>query len=146
MSMPQGEVLRLTRIFQAPRALVFRAWTETEQLKQWLCPHEHWGLEVEADPRVGGSFRFVMKDTENGRDHIVRGTYREIRSPERLIFTWQWETDHPGFPETVVTVDFRDLGGQTEVTLTHEALPSPESRESHAKGWNGCLDRLAKLL
>jgi uncharacterized protein YndB with AHSA1/START domain len=142
--MAHGDSLRLTRIFQAPRTLVFRAWTEVEQLKKWFCPHAHWGLEVEADPCVGGSFRIIMKDRDSNQDHIVRGVYREVRPPERLVFTWQWE-DRPGFPETIVTIDFRDLGERTEVVLTHVQLPTAESRERHTHGWNGCLDRLAKL-
>ena len=115
-------------------------------MKRWFCPHEHWGVEVEVDPRAGGAFRIVMKDRDTGTDHIVRGTFREVRAPERLVFTWQWEAEQPAFHETLVTVEFRDLGGKTEVTLTHEALPTPESRESHVKGWNGCLERLGKVL
>jgi len=142
--MPQGESLRLTRVFPAPPALVFRAWTGAEAMRKWFCPYDHWGLEVEVDARLGGSYRIVMKDTDTGKDHIVSGTFREVRPPERLVFSWHWQ-DQPGFPETIVTVDFRDLGGKTEVTLTHEALPTPELRDRHIHGWNGCLDRLAKL-
>src|SRR5690349_13665514 len=118
MRMAEAESLRLTRVFDAPRALVFRAWTEAEQMKRWFCPQEHWGLEVEVDARVGGAYRIVMKDTDTKQDHIVRGTFREIRAPERLVFTWHWETN-PGFPETLVTVEFRDVAGKTEITLTH---------------------------
>jgi uncharacterized protein YndB with AHSA1/START domain len=145
MTVAQGESLRLTRIFRAPRSVVFRAWTEVEQLKRWFCPNEHWGLDVEVDPRVGGTLRVVMKDPGANQDHVVRGTFREVRPPERLVFTWRWE-DRPGFPETLVTVEFRDRGEETEVVLTHEALPTPESRDRHTHGWSGCLDRLAKLL
>jgi uncharacterized protein YndB with AHSA1/START domain len=145
MKMAEGESLRLTRVFDAPRALVFRAWIEAEQMKQWFCPHEHWGLEIEVDPRVGGAYRIVMKDTDTQKDHIAHGTFREIQFPERLVFTWQWETD-PGFPETLITVEFRDLAGKTEMTFTHDGLPSPKSRENHSKGWTSCLARLAKVL
>jgi uncharacterized protein YndB with AHSA1/START domain len=145
MTMAQGESLRLTRVFRAPRSVVFRAWTEVEQLKRWFCPNEHWGLEVEVDPQVGGTLRVVMKDRDANHDHVVRGTFREVRPPERLVFTWRWG-DQPGFPETLVTVEFHDRGQETEVVLTHEALPTAESRDRHTHGWNGCLDRLAKLV
>jgi uncharacterized protein YndB with AHSA1/START domain len=144
--MAEGESLRLTRVFDAPRELVFRAWTEVEQMKRWFCPDEHWGLEVEVDLRVGGAYRLVMKDRDTGQEHITRRTYREIQAPERLVFTWRWDSTPSGFPETLVTIEFRDLAGKTEVTLTHEALPTLESRESHRKGWNGCLDRLGKVV
>jgi uncharacterized protein YndB with AHSA1/START domain len=143
MTMAEGESLRLTRVFDAPRPLVFRAWTEAEQMRRWFCPHDHWGVEVEIDPRVGGAYRIAMRDTDSGRDHVAYGTFREVRAPERLVFTWQWEA---GAPQTLVTVEFRDLGGKTEVTLTHEALPTAEQRAKHEHGWSGCLARLAKVL
>jgi uncharacterized protein YndB with AHSA1/START domain len=144
--MPQGESLRLTRVFAAPPARVFRAWTDAEQMRHWFCPYDHWTVEAECDPRVGGAYRVAMHDPDTGTDHVARGTYREVRPPERLVFTWQLQGQQPPFPETLVTVEFRDLGGRTEVTLTHEALPTPEYRERHAHGWNGCLDRLGKVL
>jgi uncharacterized protein YndB with AHSA1/START domain len=137
--------LKMTRVFSAPRDLVFKAWVEVEQMKRWFCPYDHWGVEVTNDPRVGGAYRIVMKNTDTKEDNIVRGVYREIRAPERLIFTWQWENS-PEFPETLVTVEFRDLGGKTELTLTHEALPTPELRDKHTHGWNLCLARLAKAV
>lgn len=71
------------------------------------------------------------------------GTYREVRPPEKLVYTWSWE-GQPDFGETLVTVEFRDLGSSTEVVLTHEFFPNEEARQNHDKGWNSCLDRLAK--
>jgi uncharacterized protein YndB with AHSA1/START domain len=143
--MAEGESLRLTRVFDAPRSLVFRAWTDAEEMKRWLCPNEHWGLEVEADPRVGGAYRIVMKDTDTKQDHIVGGIFREIRAPERLVLTWKW-LNNPGFPETLITLEFRELAGKTELTLIHEALPTTELRDRHIHGWTACLDRLGKVL
>ena len=144
MKTAQGESLRLTRVFDAPRALVFRAWTEKDHMLRWFCPHDHWGLDVQVDARVGDSYRIVMRDTEKGRDHITFGTFREVRPPERLVFTWQWEGEDVS--PTLVTVEFRDLGGKTELTLIHEALPTAEWRQKHEHGWGLCLDRLGKAL
>jgi uncharacterized protein YndB with AHSA1/START domain len=137
--------LRMTRVFNAPRDLVFSAWVEVEQMKRWFCPYDHWTLDITNDPRIDGAYRIVMKNPDTKENHIVRGIYREIRAPERLVFTWQSETI-PGFPETLVTVELRDLGGKTELTLTHEALPTPELRDRHTHGWNLCLERLGKAL
>jgi uncharacterized protein YndB with AHSA1/START domain len=75
----------------------------------------------------------------------VFGVYREIKKPSRLIYTWTWEPKEE-FGESVVTVDFLDKEGFTEVQLTHDKLPSAESREHHGHGWNGCLDKLEALL
>ncbi len=141
--MAEGESLRLTRVFAAPRDAVFRAWTEAEQMKRWFCPHVHWGVEVEVDARAGGAYRIAMHDTDSGPSHVARGTFREVRPPERLVFTWRWADDAP---QTLVTVEFRDLGGKTELTLTHEALPTAEQRQMHEHGWTCCLDRLGKVL
>ncbi len=82
-----------------------------------------------------------------GNKHVVEGVYREIRAPEKLAYTWKWVSgsEAPGFPETLVTVEFQEKGGSTEVVLRHELLPE-ESREPHEKGWSGCLDRLGKVV
>jgi len=79
----------------------------------------------------------------DGDVFYLGGVFREIRPPERLVYTWQWEGE-PG--ETLVTVEFRDLGSRTEVVLTHERFPDAEAVARHTDGWNGCLIRLAELL
>lgn len=100
-------------------------------------------MVAELDLRVGGRFRIEMKHAK-GNVHCVVGTYREVRPPERLVYTWAWEGKDMG--ETLVTVEFLDRGGSTEVRLTHELFPTSEMRDEHAKGWNGCLDHLAGVL
>ena len=80
-----------------------------------------------------------------GQTHIVTGTYQEVSPPQRLVFTWKWETE-PQHGETLVTIEFLDRGGKTEVILTHERFPSETARDEHHKGWTGCLDRLGKVV
>jgi uncharacterized protein YndB with AHSA1/START domain len=77
-----------------------------------------------------------------GNVHSVVGRYVFIKPPERLAFTWNWE----GSPaiDTLVTIDFASQGNSTLVTMTHEKLPTPESREQHEKGWIGCMSRLER--
>ncbi len=75
----------------------------------------------------------------------LSGVYREVRPPERLVYTWRWEAQ-PELEETLVTVEFHDKGEATEVILTHAYFPTAKARDDHNRGWNGCLDRLAKLL
>jgi uncharacterized protein YndB with AHSA1/START domain len=77
--------------------------------------------------------------------HTVFGTYQEIKPPEKVVFTWRWDGD-TSHEDSVVTIEFSDLGNSTEVTLTHERLPNTEERDKHAHGWNGCMDQLAGIL
>ena len=87
-----------------------------------------------------------MRPPEGDSAYVCIGTYREVRAPERLVYTWAWESPSPFDGETVVTVEFIDRGDATEVVLTHELFSSEEARDEHEKGWNGVLDQLAKAL
>jgi uncharacterized protein YndB with AHSA1/START domain len=82
-----------------------------------------------------------------GRDAVIaQGQYCRIEAPSLLSFTWGWEADKPGVPETQVTLEFRPSPNGTELTLTHERFRDEERRKSHAEGWTGCLNRLASKL
>ncbi len=136
--------LQLNQLVPAPREKVFAAWTESEQLKKWFSPNPNFQVPVaEVDLKVGGAYRIQMLSPE-GKTHTAFGQYLEIRPPEKLVFTWGWEGD-PDFPrETRVTVQFLAKGNQTEVVLTHEYLPSANSRDLHREGWTGCLHHLER--
>ena len=137
-------ILRLERTFAAPRERVFRAWTDAAELSRWFAPtDEHTTKVLELEVRVGGRYRVEMH-APNGNVHTVTGTFREIRPPERLVFTWAWEDKDMG--ETLVTLEFQDRGGTTILVLTHELFPTQELRDQHNQGWDGCLRRLAKLV
>ncbi len=136
---------RITRTFPHPRERVFRAWTEPEALKQWFAPTDDYTTTVPVfELRPGGGYRVEMRH-KGGNVHTVAGAFREVKAPERLVYTWKW-VDQPDAVETLVTVQFRERGGSTEVALTHELFPSEAARDEHDKGWTGCLDRLARSL
>ena len=137
--------LQLKRTFAAPRARVFRAWTDPAELKKWWGPHGYTTPSAEVDLRVGGAYRLAMKPPE-GTVFYLSGTYREVRPPERLVYTWNWEKHDMTMGETVVTVEFLDRGGSTEVVLTHEFFPNAARRDGHQKGWTACLERLEQAL
>jgi uncharacterized protein YndB with AHSA1/START domain len=138
--------LEIRRTFDAPREKVFAAWTEPEKLAQWLCrvTARHSTKVLEMDVRVGGRYRLEVTNPD-GTQVLLSGTYHEIRRPERLAFTWQWEGD-PDFGETLVTVEFHARGTSTELVLTHERFLNSERRDRHAAGWNGCFSTLSELL
>ena len=144
----EAKVLVIKRVFDAPREAVFDAWLDPAQLAKWMGPR---GVRAEVDAleaKVGGRYRIVMHP-EPGMTPVVGGEYREIARPERLVFTWQWETggpnDTPG-ANTLVTLTFTDVGGKTEMTMHHEGFESADSRNSHEHGWSGSFDKLAELL
>lgn len=144
--------LRITRTFAAPREKVFRAWTDPKELKRWFAPSDDFSTPIaEVDLRVGGKYRIQMK-APDGQVHTMHGTYREVTPPAKLVFTWAWEEVGCGGPEmtpeqeTLVTLEFHDRGGTTEIILTHEFFPTVKARDSHDEGWTGCLNRLEKTL
>ena len=73
------------------------------------------------------------------------GTYREIDAPNRLAYTWDWDDPGHAVGETLVTVEFNDMDGATEVVLTHDLFPSAEAKDGHAQGWVSCLNRFEAL-
>jgi len=143
-SQPEAPV-QVTRTFSAPRDRVFRAWTDAKQLALWFHPTADYTTVVtELNLRVGGGYRLEMHH-KGGNIHILRGTYQEILPPERLVFTWNWE--RPDAPlDSVVTVEFLERAGSTEVVISHRNLPDAESRAKHTEGWAGCLGQLQQYL
>jgi uncharacterized protein YndB with AHSA1/START domain len=138
--------VQVKRTFAAPREKVFQAWTDPKIMTKWFarCKNCPPAQIQEADVRPGGRYRVVVVD-EKGKAYRGRGVYREVRAPERLVFTWSW--DHDDYGDSFVTVDFHALGQSnfTEVTLTHELLPE-RVREEHRQGWGECFDMLESAL
>jgi uncharacterized protein YndB with AHSA1/START domain/DNA-binding transcriptional ArsR family regulator len=123
------------------RERVFRAFTDPEELKQRFGPTESHAVPVaEVDLRVGGRYRIDLLGPSGSLYRIV-GEYREVRPPERLVYTWRWEIGED-VGETLVTVEFHERGNATDVALT-QGLPTGRARDGHESGWRGCLARLA---
>jgi uncharacterized protein YndB with AHSA1/START domain len=138
--------LQIRRTFKAPRQAVFQAWTTAEALEKWFAPSDEYTTKVvELDLRVDGRYRIEMRSPE-GKIHRLVGVFKEVRYSEKLVYTWSWEERQEEFGETLVTVEFRDLGDLTEIILTHELLPTAEDRTEHERGWAGCLNRLPKVV
>ena len=134
--------LTIKRRFNAPPAQVFAAWTDPEKVKAWMGPGEVKAQSASCDVRVGGHYRWVMR-APNGEEHDVGGVYREIVPDRRLVFTWAWKS----MPEreSLVTVDIKPDGDGSLLTLTHEQFFDEDARDRHQTGWNGALDKMAKL-
>lgn len=136
----------ITRVFDAPRSLLFRMWTEGEHLAQWSAPRGFTIPVGQGDVRPGGAWRCCMRSPD-GVEYWLAGVYREVVAPERLVFTHAFDDEDgkPG-PETLVTVTFADEGGKTRLTLRQSGFRSIPSRDGHEAGWSECFDRLSDYL
>jgi len=133
--------LVITRNLNAPAATVYRAWTDPQQMVKWWGPENVECRRVDLDLKVGGAYRIHMTSPKG--DHIAIGKYLEIVPNQRLRLTWSWE--NYAMPQSVLTVEFEDLGKTTRLTLTHVGLPDREDVEQHTEGWNSLVEKLAGL-
>jgi serine/threonine protein kinase len=137
--------IRLTKTIPAPVERVFETWTDPAGMFDWYAPTDEFTTPLaEVDLRVNGTYRVGMQ--QGDVLHVVSGQYCRIEPPTVLSFTWAWESPRPCVQETQVTVEFRPNGSGTDLTLTHERFRDEGQRQGHAKGWTGCLERLARKL
>jgi uncharacterized protein YndB with AHSA1/START domain len=142
---PAERVLVIERIFDAPRSLVFKAWTEPERLMRWWGPNGVTTVSCKMDLRAGGAWRISMRC--RGNEERQQGVFREIVEPERLVFTYAFEdpTGNPGH-ETLVTVTFAEHGGKTKLTLKQAVFDTVATRDDHVRGWSEALGHLTEYL
>lgn len=147
---PTEREIVMTRVFDAPRRLVFDAWTKPELVKRWMLGPPGWTMPVcEIDLRVGGRYRFVWRRDSDGTDMGMGGVYREIVRPERLVTTELFDEDWTA-GETLSTVILTEHGGRT--TLMNTVLySSREARDGALKtgmtdGVAASFDKLDELL
>lgn len=148
---PHGEVvMSITRLFDAPRDLVFQAWTDPRHLAQWWGPRDFTSPECEVDARPGGAIWIVMRGPD-GTDYPMSGTFHEVDPPARLVFSAVAE-DADGNPllESLTTVAFAEEGGGTRVTVRAHATGLESVARDMLKGmnegWSKSLDRLQELM
>jgi uncharacterized protein YndB with AHSA1/START domain len=150
--------LVITRVFDAPRNLVWKAWTEPEHVMEWWGPKGFTAPIVKTDFRVGGKSLLCMRSPE-GEDYWSTGVYREIVEPEKIVTTDSFSdaqgnvvpASHYGMSgdwpsELLVTVTFEEDDGKTKLTLRHEGFPDRENRDLAKAGWSESLDKLAEHL
>jgi len=141
--------LVITRVFDAPRELVFKAWTDPKHLAQWFGPRGFSNPVCELDPRPGGAILIHMRGPD-GRTHPMAGVYREVVPPERLVYTGRVPDQGTPLFEVLTTVSFVEQGGKTKLTMEAKVLKStPEAAPMLAgmqEGWKQTLDRLAEYV
>jgi uncharacterized protein YndB with AHSA1/START domain len=148
---PPKRRLVITRIFDAPRELVFKVWTDPKHVAQWWGPKDFTNPVCEMDVRPGGAILIHMRGPD-GVLYPVKGVFREVVEPERLVFTTSSFEDDEGNPglEAINTVTFVEHNGKTKLTLQAVVVRStPEVAVALAgmeEGWNESLDKLAEYL
>lgn len=150
--------LLITRIFNAPRELVWKAWTEPERVMRWWGPKGFTSPICKIDLRVGGSYLFCMRSPD-GEDFWSTGVYRELVPPKRLVCTDSFADKNgnvvpatyygmsPDFPlELQVTLTLEEHDDKTKMTLEHVGIPPGTMMELTGQGWNESFDKLAEYL
>ncbi len=140
-------VLVIERLFDAPRALVFKVWTDAAHAARWYGPRGFVVTDMKADLRPGGKWRTCIRRDDDGSELWHGGEYREIVAPERLVFTFAWDQEVGSQAhETLVTITFAEHGGKTLMTLRQEVFDSVAARDGHRGGWTGVMDKFAEYL
>jgi uncharacterized protein YndB with AHSA1/START domain len=143
---PAVPAVILRRTYSAPRERVFAAWTNPEIAVRFLSNGNVKATDIQMDVKTGGTYRITMTSPEDG-GFVARGTYREVNVPERLVMTWRWEEDDPAEEyDSLLTLEFNERNGETELVLIHEKIATLESRERHEQGWTEIIARLASVL
>ena len=158
MGQQRKQDIVITRIFDAPRELVWKAWTDPEHFKRWWGPKDYTTPFCEIDLRVGGKYLNCMRSPE-GQDYWTTGVYMEIILFEKLVYTDSFSDEkgnvvsaayygmNADFPfETLITVTLEDYEGKTKMTLQHTDLPAGKMTEQTGEGWSESFDKLAASL
>jgi len=142
--------IAITRVFDAPRELVFKAWTDPKHLARWWGPHHFTNPVCEWDPRPGGSYRIHMRSPD-GSIYPMRGVFQEVVPPSRLVFTnIAVDNDDNPILDGLTTVIFEEQSGKTRLTLRTGAVAVQAYAAAYLGGmelgWTGSLEKLAAEL
>jgi len=137
--------LTLTRVLDAPRALVFEMWSNADHKSQWWCPKAFTLIDSAENFRSGGDWMSIM-EAPSGSQYRMEGTYTEIVESERIVFTHHWVEDGARGPKTLITVIFEEEGTRTRLTFTQALIDNESARNNQQNGWNEFLDMLTSAL
>jgi uncharacterized protein YndB with AHSA1/START domain len=141
----EGEIV-VVRTFDAPRALVFRNWTEAAHLAVWFAAEGYRVVSAEADARAGGKWRVEFQAEGASGGYVEHGLFEVVSPPERLVFTLIQEMDGGRGATTRITVTFAAVGDRTEITFRQSGFTSSAQRDGNREGWLGCFAKLDRHL
>ena len=146
--------LTLERTFDAPRDLVFKAWTDPKMVQEWWGPQGFTNPICEVDPKAGGIIHIVMEDSAGliakGSRYPMKGEFREVDEPHKLVFTSSAIMNDKEILTNLVTVTFDEVDGKTKmiahIVVTHAEPEAEMPLRGMEMGWNQQLDKLAEFL
>ena len=145
---PAADGIHITRIFDAPRELVWKAWTTPAILVKWFGCSAFITTKAEVDVRTGGEWKVTMR-APDGLDYLAYGTYIDVSPIERIMLTHQWDRPvvdvNPPHHQTRVEVTLHDENGRTRLEFRQTGLATEASRDSHIGGWCDSMDALSRL-
>ncbi len=136
--------LELRRTLAAPRADVFRLFSDADELTRWWGPAGFSVPSIDFEPRVGASYRIEMQPPE-GDPFFLTGEFREVDPPARLAYTFAWEPPDPDDVETLVELSFHEVDGSTGIEFRQGAFKTETRRELHRNGWGDSFDKLEAI-
>ena len=144
----EERTLVITRMFDAPREMVFKMWTDPNHLIHWMGPIEYPAMKVDNDFHIGGKWRIGLRAADGSEDLWQSGVYREIDEPKKLAFSFMWEGIKGGKQprETFVSIELEDIGGKTRMTFRQFLFDTVSNRDGHNYGWNSSFDRFDQYL
>ena len=148
------ETVQLKHYYKAAPHKVFAAWSDSQALGQWFGPHSHKCKVEKYDFHESGKYQIrmfpVAQDTdcagEAGMDSVCAGTFVEIIPDKKLVMTFGWIENGGDIDNTLLSIDFIEKNGGTELVLTHERLPNKPAADAHRGGWQGSLECLEEFL
>ena len=150
------ESVKLTHHYHANPSQVFAAWSNPEALGKWFGPHSHNCVIEKYDFRVDGEYQIRMVPVDNaedsdcggesGEDSVCAGTFVEIVDESKIVMTFGWIENGGDIDGTLLTIEFSEANGGTDVTLLHERLPNKPAADAHRGGWEGTLECLETYL
>jgi uncharacterized protein YndB with AHSA1/START domain len=141
----RGTTLHLEKTLSAHPERVFAACVEAGKLAEWWGPAGFTSPSMQLDVREGGRYRITMQPPEGEAFHL-RGEFREVEAPRRLVYTFVWEEPSPDDQETVVTLTFERAGEDTRLVLDHGPFKTEARHELHRAGWTEALERLERAV
>ena len=134
--------VQVRRRMPVPREVIYKAWTDPDGLREWMCPGDIISAEATLDVRVGGSFRITMRSKDRVHEHV--GTYQVVEPPAKLSFTWSG-LDNPN-EVTLVTVEFTARGDESELVITHDRFTKDDLAQRYEMGWGTIAQKFGEYL